>query len=180
MRSFYPALLFLFLIPLGTWAAEISPPFQSVHSVTATIINTKNEPIGKAVFTETVRGVQIELTVEKLPPGKHGLHIHENGICTPPDFKSAGEHYNPNGQAHGFNHLGGPHAGDLPNLIVGKDGKAHVELFDPNVILNLGSNALLKQGGTSLVIHAGKDDEISQPSGNSGKRIACAVIELPK
>lgn len=165
---FIAALLTSFSTSFNSFAAS---------SVTANLLNGKKEKIGTAVFTENLRGVKIEITAEKLPPGKHAVHIHENGSCEAPSFKSAGNHYNPNGQAHGFNHEGGPHIGDLPNLFVDSDGKVHTEIFDQNVTLNSGSNALLKKGGTALVIHAKEDDNTSQPAGNSGDRIACAEIK---
>ena len=172
--------LVILTLALSSFAAladtKISPPFKRVQTLTVPIINAKKEKIGTAVLTDLARGVRIEITAEKLPPGKHAIHIHEKGSCQAPDFKSAGNHYNPNAQEHGFNRTSGPHVGDLPNLIVGKDGKVHTELFNQNVVLNLGSNALLKEGGTSIVIHAKPDDDTSQPAGNSGDRIACGEI----
>lgn len=165
------------LIATASYAAEDPKGFSDVKKVTAAIINSKNEKIGTATFSDVQRGVKIELEVSKLSPGKHGVHIHEKGECKAPDFKSAGEHYNPNGQAHGVDHSGGSHVGDLPNLIVDEKGNAKTEMYAQNLTLNVGASALLKKGNTSLVIHASPDDDKSQPAGNAGDRQACAVIK---
>ena len=139
--------------------------------------NAKGEVIGTAVFMQMPDSVTIDLTISGLTPGKHGIHIHEFGKCDAPDFKTAGGHFNPTGKHHGVNNpKGGPHAGDLPNLVVGADGKVDVRLVAKGVSLIPGPNSLLKPGGTSLVIHAGPDDEMSDPAGNSGARVACGVI----
>jgi Cu-Zn family superoxide dismutase len=114
--------------------------------------------------------------VSGLSPGIHGVHLHEKGDCTRPTFASAGEHYNPQGQHHGLNNPAGPHAGDLPNLVVGKDGQGQMSVTTDRVTLSPGPTTLFTSNGTSLVIHAGTDDQMSDPSGNSGGRIACGVI----
>src|SRR5690606_25253705 len=110
--------------------------------------------------------------------GLHGFHFHEKGICEAPDFESAGGHFNPTGASHGLDHEDGPHAGDLPNLEVGPDGTVKEEFFVENLTLLAGEeNSLYQEGGTSLIIHAEADDGTTQPSGNSGDRIACGVVE---
>jgi Cu-Zn family superoxide dismutase len=143
----------------------------------ATLVNTKGERMGEATLTETPKGVKIGLQVEHLPPGVHAFHIHENGVCATPDFASAGGHFNPFGKEHGFENPAGPHAGDLPNITVAPDGTAKVEMYTKLVTLKEGpKNSLFKPGGTSLVIHAGADDYVTDPAGNAGPRIACGVI----
>lgn len=142
------------------------------------IINAKGESIGMAMLHEQEDGVHIKIQVSKLSPGKHGFHVHENGICEGPDFKTAGDHFNPEKRQHGFLNSKGPHDGDLPNLTVGADGTAKAEFVDNRITLAKGKpNSLLKQGGTSLVIHETVDDYRTDPSGNSGARIACGVIK---
>jgi Cu-Zn family superoxide dismutase len=149
----------------------------STSTAKATLVNNQGKKVGQATLTETPKGVKIVMTVENLPPGVHAFHIHQNGVCTPPDFKSAGGHFNPYGKQHGFLNPAGPHAGDLPNITVGPDGTAKVELLTKLVTLKSGAkNSLFPPGGTSLVIHAGADDYVTDPAGNAGPRIACGAI----
>lgn len=145
---------------------------------TATIIDAKGRTVGHAILTEGANGVTIAVTVSELPPGKHGLHIHAAGKCDPPNFE-AGGHFNPSDKKHGRKAPEGPHAGDLPNLEVGPDGKGKIETTIGGLTLAKGGLAsLFGPNGTAVVIHAGPDDEMSDPAGNSGARIACGVIRL--
>jgi Cu-Zn family superoxide dismutase len=144
----------------------------------ATIINSKGEPVGSAMFTQGPQSVTIAVVVSLLPPGKHGIHIHAIGKCDPPDFKTAGGHFDPFGKKHGLKNPEGPHAGDLPNLEVGPDGKGKIEATVGGLTLGKeGLAVLLESNGTAVVIHADPDDEMTDPAGNSGARIACGVIK---
>lgn len=141
------------------------------------LVDAQGRNVGSAVFTQAPDGVRINVNVAGLPAGTHGIHIHEVGECTPPDFTSAGGHLNPAGREHGLQNPQGPHAGDLPNLVVGADGRGELEVVNERVTLAPGAaNSLFRPGGTSLVIHATADDQRTSPSGNSGARIACGVI----
>ncbi|WP_408005306.1 superoxide dismutase family protein [Pseudalkalibacillus berkeleyi] len=141
------------------------------------LYNNSKEKIGQARLAETPKGVMIQMKVSNLSPGVHGYHIHETGSCEAPDFKSAGEHYNPLTKEHGFNNPKGYHAGDLPNLKVDEDGMVSFTTYTKHVTLEKGkSNTLLDEDGSALVIHEKADDYKSNPSGESGKRVACGVI----
>jgi Cu-Zn family superoxide dismutase len=150
-----------------------SPP----ETAKCVLINAQGQKVGEAKLTETSKGVEINLTVENLPPGWHAFHIHEKGLCNPPEFMSAGAHFNPYGKHHGLKSPQGPHAGDLPNLVVAENGRGTLNAVAPLVTLKPGQpNSLFQPGGTSLVIHAQKDDDLADPAGNAGARIACGVI----
>ncbi len=146
----------------------------------ADLINSKGEKIGTARITEIQNGVKIVLRVSKLPPGLHAFHIHGVGKAEPPDFKTAGGHFNPEGKKHGMKNPEGAHAGDLPNLLVNPNGTGQIEVIVPRVTLGPDrpgqAYSLLKPGGTSVVIHEKADDEMTDPAGNAGARIACGVI----
>ena len=146
--------------------------------VTAELIDTEGTIVGAAVLTEEDDGVRVKINANDLSEGQHGFHFHEVGKCELPDFESAGGHFNPTDASHGLDHDEGPHAGDLPNLEVGEDGLVDEEIIAENVTLKSGEeNSLLQEGGTALVIHAEADDGTSQPSGDSGDRIICGVIQ---
>jgi Cu-Zn family superoxide dismutase len=105
--------------------------------------------------------------------------VHAVAKCEPPGFTSAGPHLNPTNKKHGLQNPEGPHAGDMQNITVGKNGKAKAELKDDRVTMGEGPNSVFANGGTALVIHAKADDLKTDPSGNSGDRIACGVIVQP-
>jgi Cu-Zn family superoxide dismutase len=105
------------------------------------------------------------------------MHIHENGACTPPDFESAGGHFNPTSKQHGVLNPQGPHAGDLPNLLVEADGSADTTFAIPASLLAEGPGSMIGTPKRAIVIHAEPDDLKTDPSGESGSRIVCGVIE---
>ncbi|HZP86883.1 MAG TPA: superoxide dismutase family protein [Burkholderiales bacterium] len=147
-------------------------------SAKAVFINTKGEQIGTATLTQTPFGVLIDVDVSGIPAGEHAFHVHRVGKCTPEDgFKSAGDHFNPGEHKHGVRVEGGPHAGDMMNQFVGSDGKLRAHVINTRISLQGGDGNLFDQDGSSLVVHAKGDDYKSQPAGNAGDRIACAVIE---
>lgn len=133
-----------------------------------TLLSTQGFSLGSARLADSSEGTSIELVAHSLTPGAHGLHVHETGRCEAPDFATAGAHYNPEGREHGFNNPLGHHIGDLPNIEVGPDGTAQARILVPAKLSEL--------RGRSLIIHAAADDYATDPSGNSGARIACAVI----
>jgi len=158
-----------------------TPGSASVTGATVALIDTSGTKIGEAIFSERndKPGVVIRLRAWSLPPGVHGFHIHDSGSCETPEFTTAGGHFNPFGKKHGLKNPEGPHAGDLPNLVVRSNGTAEVTLEARLVTLKPGINSLLTPKGTSLVVHADPDDEMSDPAGKSGARIACGIIRGP-
>ncbi len=136
------------------------------------LINAPGQTIGSVRAWQTAGGVSFRVNATGLPHGLHGIHVHAVGRCDPPDFASAGPHWNPAAKKHGLNNPAGPHAGDLPNVEVAANGAlgATVTLAGATMA------GLLDADGSALVIHAQADDYVTDPSGNSGARIACAVI----
>jgi superoxide dismutase, Cu-Zn family len=132
--------------------------------------------VGTVALTQTPSGVLMRLNLTAVPPGDHAFHVHAVGKCEPPDFTSAGGHYNPDQTKHGFLNPEGPHAGDMPNLHVPEGGALTVEILNPMVSLSGDPAPLLDADGSALVIHAGADDYRTDPDGNAGDRIACGVV----
>ena len=147
-------------------------PFGAAMPVPFPIEGSNGDARGFATFFGDGKRTQINVQAEGLAPGTHGIHLHAVGRCDGPDFKSAGGHWNPAGKQHGRNNPLGAHLGDLPNLNVDADGRGNAS-FAVN-------GDMADADGTSLVIHAGSDDYKTDPSGNSGDRIACAVLTAPE
>lgn len=151
---------------------------MAAEKASGTIINNKGEEIGRIDIQQGTKGVVINIDVKNLPPGRHGMHFHAVGDCSDIEkFKAAKGHVNPHKLPHGFFNPEGPHEGNLPNLIVAKDGTAVVEMYSVMVSLSSGDAALLDGDGSTLVIHTDPDDHFTQPIGGAGARIGCAVIK---
>jgi Cu-Zn family superoxide dismutase len=135
---------------------------------------------GKAVGTATLReepgGVVIQLQAKGLSPGLHAVHVHAVGKCEGPAFTSAGGHFNPAQKKHGLKSADGPHAGDLPNMLVAKSGSGRFQVLTDAITLKPGATSVFDSDGSALVIHTGADDYITDPAGNAGDRAACGVI----
>ena len=147
--------------------------------VNVVLSDARNERVGLARITQTDTGVRIVVGARRLSPGRHGFLIHQVGRCEPPDFASAGPHFDPAGKQHGHLNPAGAHAGDLPNLIADLNGDAQLDITLQELKLYDGPTPLVSDSGAALVLHADPDDEMTDPSGNSGPRIACGVILAP-
>jgi Cu-Zn family superoxide dismutase len=160
--------------------------FYALNSAAKTVVEMKDaqgKSVGTITLSETKSGAKgaglvLEIKVHDLPPGNHGIHFHQNAKCDGPDFKSAGPHFNPDGKKHGLQNPEGHHAGDMMNISVNENGKVITKLTDKDVSLGdaSDSHSLFSNGGTAVIIHAREDDMKTDPSGNSGDRIACGVV----
>lgn len=150
---------------------------EAAPMVEIELIDREGQRIGTAQISEENEGVRIAIQASNLPSGTKGIHFHQTGRCDPPDFQSAGGHFAPAGRQHGLENPQGPHAGDMPNLQVAADGSVDATIENPRVTLREGEpNSLLDADGTALVIHAEEDDQRTDPTGDSGDRIACGVL----
>lgn len=160
-------------------ATAYSQSTKPVKEIKVKLTNSEGQPAGTAVFKQRKDGVQVKLTLTNIPFGEHGVHIHQNPVCEAPDFKSAGGHFNPENKQHGFQNPMGHHAGDTPsNVHVGEDHTGYANWLLTDISLQPGAgNSLLGNGGTSIIVHAHADDMHTDPSGDSGNRIACGIIK---
>ena len=153
-------------------AVVVGSPTAGGARATAMLRTGTGVDVGRASVTEVAGGLRYILDVKGLPAGTHGAHIHTTGLCDGPDFTTAGGHWNPTTMKHGSMNPQGPHEGDLPNLIVGTDGRGTLGITVPGATMA----GLLDTDGAAIVVHAAADDLMTDPSGNSGGRIACGVF----
>ena len=147
------------------------------------LIDGSGNSIGSVELEQTAGGVRVTVKLDSanvVKPGLHGIHFHAVGKCEGPAFTSAGSHYNPAGKSHGLQSPGGPHAGDLPNLPIdastATQGGYRWTATTDLIALSPGPATLFDADGAALVIHANPDDQVTDPTGISGDRVACAVI----
>jgi len=149
----------------------------AAQTAKATLKTADGKDAGSASLTQTPAGVLIALSVKNLPAGEHAFHVHAVGKCEAP-FTSAGGHFNPESKKHGLMAGEGHHAGDMPNLHIPASGEISVEVVNASITLDKGKpNSVFGPNGTAIVVHAGKDDYKTDPTGDAGGRIACGVIE---
>jgi Cu-Zn family superoxide dismutase len=153
----------------------VASPALAADTASAILKDKDGKKVGQVVLTRAEDGVLLNVTLTGIAPGDHAFHVHAVGKCEPPDFKSAGPHFNPDQTKHGMMNPEGPHSGDMPNLHVPESGKLQVEILNTLVSLD-GDAALLDGDGSALIVHAGADDYKTDPAGNAGDRIACGVV----
>lgn len=154
-------------------APAVDPILSPVPAaLSANLMDQSGRAMGTARVDQVGDSLRVTINGMNLPAGAHGAHLHQIGLCTPPGFESAGGHWNPTGQQHGKDNPAGMHKGDLPNILVGTDGRGALEYTVPMTSIA----ALMDADGAAVVIHAQPDDYRTDPSGSSGARIACGVL----
>jgi Cu-Zn family superoxide dismutase len=143
------------------------------------LVNSAGQSVGTVRAWQTAGALTLRIDATGLPHGVHGIHVHSVGRCDGPTFESAGPHWNPAGRKHGTSNPIGPHAGDIPNVIVAANGTLGetVTITGANLLGQGAQGVLLDADGASLVLHAAADDYVTDPSGNSGGRIACTILQ---
>jgi Cu-Zn family superoxide dismutase len=173
---FTKVVLFIALFSLAVGCSTVVPGSRA----TAELKDKDGKLVGRADFHEVPDGVLVRLDVKGLTPGLHAVHVHTVGKCEAPGFTSAGGHFNPGGKKHGLKNPDGAHAGDLPNMLIAKDGSGRFEALTDAITLKAGSNSVFDADGSAFVIHAGVDDYMTDPTGNAGDRAACGLIVAVK
>lgn len=166
------------VIVIGITGAGAQAP-AAPKQIKVQILNSTGQDAGFATFKTVKKGVKVKIELKNIPFGLHGVHIHQNAVCDAPDFKGAGGHFNPDGKMHGYMNPMGHHNGDFPTSVsVGEDHTGEATFVINSISLDPAApNSLFLNGGTSIVVHAKADDEKTDPSGDSGNRIACGVIK---
>lgn len=164
---------------LAILAALLLPTAGAAEGLAAkaTLKDARGATVGSARLVAEGNGVAVALQVTGLPAGTHAFHVHAVGKCEGPDFTSAGPHFNPTGRKHGLRNPEGHHLGDLPSIQVSAGGTGEAGAVVQGATLAAGPSSLFGPQGTALVIHEKPDDDVTDPAGNAGPRIACGVIE---
>lgn len=168
------ALLAALAVPAPSFVAAQEESGEAMsQGGTGALVNGEGAEIGNASVSLSASGNALVLVqAEGIPEGVHAVHLHMVGVCEGPTFESAGDHV-ADGHDHGVLASAGPHPGDLPNAEVAADGVMTFEGF----AVGMTEALLFDEDGSALIVHTGEDDHASQPSGNAGDRLACAVIE---
>ncbi|MEO8540826.1 MAG: superoxide dismutase family protein [bacterium] len=171
--------LFAMVMLFGLTAFAADPAYNgsAVKTITASLQDGTGAAIGAVQVSEDANGV-VQLTVSGtgLSAGEHGIHVHATGKCDGPAFATANAHFNVTSHQHGLDNPAGPHEGDLPGLTAAANGTFSYTATTNRISLTGGATNIFDADGSALIIHAGKDDQVTDPTGNSGGRVACAVL----
>jgi Cu-Zn family superoxide dismutase len=168
------------ILAMFSGCSSLQRAANSVAFAVAPIRDVNGALVGTAQLSQDANGVvHVDIASLALPAGTHGIHFHQVGKCDggTTAFSTAGGHFNPLGKEHGLSNPNGPHAGDAPNVVIPASGVGGVSFTTDRVSLTPGPTSLFDADGSAIVVHAGADDQLSQPSGNSGARIACGVVQ---
>lgn len=178
-----PLLLAAFGLALAQPSSAVPGSTRAQLAASAELMDTEGNVIGDVNFTEPASDDERFITIQLgllpdagLEPGEYGFHVHQVGQCTP-TFDAAGDHFNPTDMQHGLLDLDGPHAGDLPNVVITKGGTTTYVVNTRLMTLGEGERSIFDGDGSAVVLHAQADDYLTDPSGTSGDRIACGVIQ---
>ena len=178
-----PLLLAAFGLALAQPSSAVPGSTRAQLAASAELMDTEGNVIGDVNFTEPASDDEQFVTIQLglnpdagLEPGEYGFHVHQVGQCTP-TFDAAGDHFNPTDVQHGLLDLDGPHAGDLPNVVVAEDGTTTYVVSTRLMTLDEGERSIFDNDGSAVMLHAQADDYLTDPSGSSGDRIACGVIQ---
>ncbi len=174
MRQLLPILIIPMIAGCSTMTKSDGPAVSEV--ITADLARADGSWAGVATISRRSDGIFLSLAAEAPLAGTFGMHLHAVGKCQGPEFTTAGGHWNPGMKQHGRDNPMGAHGGDLPNVVAGADKKLTLEYKMPDIMLE-GAGGLLDADGGSLIIHEKADDYMTDPSGNSGKRIICGVFK---
>lgn len=177
--TFLKCVHFSLIAPAVLLAGCATPSQQgAAPRATASLLAADGASRGTVAIVQATNGLEVTVKATGVTPGVHAVHIHTTGICTAPDFASAGPHWNPTARHHGSENPQGMHMGDMPNMTVGADGTGTLTYTIAGGMLTGGATPLLDADGAAAMIHAGPDDMKSDPAGNAGGRIACGVLSL--
>jgi Cu-Zn family superoxide dismutase len=166
----------LLVVGALTLALGCAMPTQAPVQAAAELKDKDGKTVGMATFREESNGVIVDVEVRGLTPGLHAVHVHAVGKCEGPAFTSAGGHFNPGQKKHGLKSPDGAHGGDMPNMLVAKEGTGRFEVLTDGFTIKSGPMSIFDADGSALVVHAGVDDYVTDPTGNAGDRAACGVI----
>jgi Cu-Zn family superoxide dismutase len=171
--------LLLTLTLLAGCSTTATPPAVAVKEVaSAKLVRADGSETGVATLSMQDDGIWLEMSSVAPGQGSFGIHMHTVGKCDSPDFTNAGPHWNPAGRQHGRDNPAGAHAGDLPNLTAGSDGRVSIKTMLEGAVWS-GEGGLFDADGAALIVHEKADDYKTDPTGNSGKRVFCGVFTRP-
>lgn len=171
-----PLLTALPIVLVASACATTSATPSAAPTASAKLAAADGSARGTATVTQAADGLHVVVKAMGLTPGIHAVHIHTTGQCVAPDFTSAGGHWNPTARKHGMDNPAGMHMGDMPNMTVGPDGMGAIEYHIADAAISDGATPLLDADGAAVVVHAQADDNVSDPTGNAGGRVACGVL----